>query len=120
MLGEGQPQGFGKTLGGGLMGARMGMVGGLPGMAIGGLLGGLLGRELSKPGGGRLGNLAGSLGIGQQSNLPEFVPNPQSFPAVPGGGYRGPATFSNRSGNDMRSISPAAADAISRGLGGLY
>jgi hypothetical protein len=121
ILGEGQPQGFGKTLGGGLLGARMGMMGGLPGIAVGGILGSLLGRELSKPGYGRLGGLASSLGIGQRSNLPAFVPNPQSFPAAPtSGGYKGPATFSNLSGNDMRDISPAAADAISRGLGGLY
>jgi hypothetical protein len=121
VLGEGQPQGFGKTLGGGLLGARMGMMGGLPGIAVGGLLGSLLGRELSKPGYGRLGGVASALGIGQRSNLPAFVPNPQSFPAAPtSGGYRGPATFSNLSHNDMRDISPAAADAISRGLGGLY
>jgi hypothetical protein len=117
MLGEGQPQGFGKTLGGGLMGARMGAGFGLPGLAVGGLLGGLLGRELSKPGGGRLAPLASALGIGQ----PQFA---TGFPAAP----KAPPAFQPMTEAQHRDFlnspgireSAQAQSALSRGGGGLY
>jgi hypothetical protein len=117
VLGEGKPQGFGKTLGGGLLGARMGMMGGLPGIAVGGILGSLLGRELSKPGYGRLGGVASALGIGQQ----RFA---TGFPAAP----KAPASFQPMTEAQHRDFlnspgireSAQAQSALSRGGGGLY
>jgi LAS superfamily LD-carboxypeptidase LdcB len=118
---EGHPPGFGKTLGGGLLGARMGMMGGLPGMAIGGVLGSLLGRELSKPGYGRLGGLASSLGIG--NNMPAWVdPRTAPFPAAPRGAPMGGPSIYSDAERDRRgsAISPQANAALNAGLHGLY
>jgi hypothetical protein len=118
ILGEGQPQGFGKTLGGGLLGARMGMMGGLPGMAVGGILGSLLGRELSKPGGGRLAPLASALGIGQQ----RFATGFPAAPAAPPRSFQPMTEAQHRDFLNSPGIreSAQAQSAISRGGGGLY
>jgi hypothetical protein len=118
ILGEGQPQGFGKTLGGGLLGARMGMMGGLPGMAVGGILGSLLGRELSKPGGGRLAPLASALGIGQQ----RFATGFPAAPAAPPRSFQPMTEAQHRDFLNSPGIreSAQAQSALSRGGGGLY
>jgi hypothetical protein len=118
MLGEGKPQGFGKTLGGGLLGARMGMMGGLPGIAVGGLLGSLLGRELSKPGYGRLGGVASALGIGQQ----RFATGFPAAPAVPPRSFQPMTEAQHRDFLNSPGIreSAQAQSALSRGGGGLY
>lgn len=95
-------QGIQKALGG-LAGSLAG--GALLG-PVGGMLGGYLGNQLA---GGQTmrGVLGGVLGFGGG------FPN---APSMPAGGIAG----SNRSFEGMRSISPGAAKAISKGKGGLY
>lgn len=114
---------FGNTargLGGGLAGAGLG---GLLAGPLGAALGAFVGKELAKPGGGRVGGLFGG-GNRTAGSLPEWTRvSPEMFPQAPRGQqtvYQYPEYQSNRSLNDMRDISPAAADAISRGTGGLY
>jgi hypothetical protein len=106
-----------KTGGGALVGAKLGSMLGPAGMAAGAVLGGLLTREMQKPNKGILGGLFGNT---QQQQLPQYT-QATTFPEAPtSGGYTGDASFSNQSYEDMSDISPAAADAISKGVGGLY
>jgi hypothetical protein len=90
-------------------------------MAVGGILGSLLGRELSKPGYGRLGGLASSLGIG--NNMPAWVdPRTAPFPAAPRGVPMGGPSIYSDAERDRRgsAISPQANAALNAGLHGLY
>lgn len=112
---------FGNTarqVGAGMAGSA---VGGLLG-PIGSLLGAALAGELAKPGAGRVGDLLNGVRTMNINGQPMQFARPQSggaFPNAPSGGFRDP-TFSNRSDRSMRDISPRAADAISKGQGGLY
>lgn len=96
-------------------------VGGLLG-PIGSLLGAALAGELAKPSAGRVGDLLNGVRTMNINGQQMQFARPQSggaFPNAPSGGFRDP-TFSNRSDRSMRDISPRAADAISKGQGGLY
>lgn len=87
---------------------------------IGGILGALAVGAMSKPGG-----LLGGPGLRTVDTM--FGPiqayqanrSLNSFPSAPSGGIRS-ATFSNRSPEGMRGISPKAAADISAGRGGLF
>ncbi|WP_378947769.1 D-Ala-D-Ala carboxypeptidase family metallohydrolase [Mesorhizobium sp. ANAO-SY3R2] len=119
-----------RTLGGSMAGSAVGSLGG----PVGSLIGAAIGAELSKPGGGRLGEWAAGLKTVNTANIPSmmgmtFGPTTQfyrpvnglQFPTAPSG-VRGAlgGRESNRSYTEMRDISPRAADAISKGQGGLY
>lgn len=85
---------------------------------IGGLLGSAIVGALSKPGG----VLSGLRNVDTMfGNITAHAVNPglNSFPDRPSGGIRS-ATFSNRSAEGMRSMSPKAASDISAGRGGLF
>jgi hypothetical protein len=100
----------------------------LGGAALGGILAGPAGALL----GAALAKAVASPGglLSKQNNFKtdwfgNIVTNkPQGglgFPSAPSGGYGNKsASFSNRSAEGMRSISPGAAAAISAGKGGLY
>lgn len=92
---------------------------------VGSLLGAALGKELAKPNMGRIGNMINGT---QSFNTNAFgnitaakAQNGLSFPDAPNvaGGPRN-ARDTNNSLGGMRDISPKAADAIGKGLGGLY
>ena len=91
---------------------------------LGGLLGALAAYGLSRPGGllSNVKNVDTSMIAGMNPTTQFYKPDSslRSFPSAPSGGYRGSASFSNRSAEGMRGISPRAADAIGRGQGGLY
>lgn len=92
---------------------------------VGGILGSLAVKAMSQPGG-----LLGGPGLRTVDTMMGPVSafavdrSLGSFPGRPSGGYgsggRMGASFSNRSAEGMRGISPGAADAIGRGQGGLY
>jgi hypothetical protein len=110
---------FGAAVKGAVPGVAGSAIGGLLGGPIGALLGAALAKAATQPGG---------ILSGQNSFNTDYfgrinAAKPQSggaFPGAPSGGYKGSASFSNRSSEGMRSISPGAADAISKGQGGLY
>jgi hypothetical protein len=114
---------FGSAVKGAIPGVAGSALGGLLGGPVGALLGAALAKAVTQPGGllskqnsfqtdyfGTLNAAKAKGGLG--------------FPGAPSGGYgtggKMGASFSNNSANGMRGISPAAADAIGRGVGGLY
>lgn len=110
--------GLGTVVGGGLGG----FLGGPIGAALGAVVAGDLAKgknPLDRLGIGTFGMpVTDQFGFTQQMRFA----NPQRggpFPNAPSGGFRDPS-FSNRSDRSMRDISPRAADAISKGQGGLY
>lgn len=110
--------GLGTVVGGGLGGFLAGPVG----AALGAVVAGDLARGKNPL--DRLGIGTFSVPVTDQFGFTQQMrfANPQSggaFPNAPSGGFRDP-TFSNRSDRSMRDISPRAADAISKGQGGLY
>lgn len=120
------PSNLGSKVRGGLGTVVGGGLGGFLAGPIGAALGAVVAGDLAK---GK--NPLDRLGIGtfDMPVMDQFgftqqmrFANPQSggpFPNAPSGGFRDP-TFSNRSDRSMRDISPRAADAISKGQGGLY
>jgi hypothetical protein len=114
---------LGSAIRGGLGGVAGGMAGSALGGPIGGLLGAALGRQVAA--GGLLSRggfgpqwTSPSMGWASQQGAPAVGANgfPAAPPSPPGGG-------SNPTDFDMdhaRSVSPAAADAASRGIGGLW
>lgn len=107
-----------RQLGGSMAGAYVGGLGG----PLGSLLGAAIGQELAKPRGGAIGDfMRGVRTIETSRGLMEFARpvGGLGFPSAPGGGSGNPRE-SNRSDREMREISPRAAEAISRGRGGLY
>jgi hypothetical protein len=101
--GKGMPAG--KEIAGAVVGALLGNMALGP---MGGALGAKLGSKVAGSGFFARSPLASLFGVGFPA-----------APAMPAGGLANPAA-SNLGYNDMASISPAAADAISRGEGGLY
>lgn len=111
-----------------MAGAAMGSYAGGP---LGAIIGGLIGRDLARgltPGTGLRDLISGVRSIDTSNiNLPGFgaqtaFARPQgglAFPEAPMGGITN-ARQTNRSYEGMRDISPKAADAISKGKGGLY
>jgi hypothetical protein len=114
---------FGSAVKGAIPGVAGSALGGLLGGPVGALLGAALAKAVTQPGGllskqnsfqtdyfGTLNAAKAKGGLG--------------FPGAPSGGYgsggKMGASFSNNSANGMRGISPAAADAIGKGQGGLY
>jgi hypothetical protein len=114
---------FGSAVKGAIPGVAGASLGGLLGGPVGALLGAALAKAVTQPGGllskqnsfqtdyfGTLNAAKAKGGLG--------------FPGAPSGGYgsggKMGASFSNNSANGMRGISPAAADAIGKGQGGLY
>lgn len=120
------PSNLGSKVRGGLGTVVGGGLGGFLAGPIGAALGAVVAGDLAK---GK--NPLDRLGIGtfDMPVMNQFgftqqmrFANPQkggAFPNAPSGGFRDP-TFSNRSDRSMRDISPRAADAISKGQGGLY
>lgn len=130
--------GVGEALGGvfskdNVSNAVVGGLGGLGGAAVGSLLGPVgsmigsaIGRNLavknnpfaSQPGTFTVNTFAGPMTFaapaGGLAGLGGFPSAPKGAPGALGG------TQSNRSMGDMRGMSPRAADAIGRGVGGLY
>lgn len=111
--------------GGGLSGG-LGKVGGFLNERKGSLLGALIGGLLAGPTGVAVGAKLGSTaqhGLDPNSALADMLGRgTNSFPDAPtgiAGAPRDPRD-SNLSMSAMRDISPRAADAISKGVGGLY
>lgn len=116
-----------SKIGGAIKGAIPGVagstIGGLLGGPVGALLGAALAKAVTQPGG---------LLSNQVSYQTDYFGNLNAakargglgFPDAPSGGYgtggRMGASFSNNSRSGMQGISPGAADAIGRGVGGLY
>lgn len=117
-LGSKVKGGLGTVVGGGLGGFLAGPVG----AALGAVVAGDLARGKNPL--DRLGIGTFDMPVMDQFGFTQQMrfANPQkggAFPNAPSGGFRDP-TFSNRSDRSMRDISPRAADAISKGQGGLY
>lgn len=113
LFGGGAPKAGG--LASGLGGMVKGGLGAMAGAQLGGMLGG--------PVGAVLGGFVGSQVV-QGKNPLGFMNKGTGkglgyFPSAPKGNKVSPS-FSNRSQEGMRGISPAAADAIGRGQAGLY
>jgi hypothetical protein len=114
---------FGSAVKGAIPGVAGSALGGLLGGPVGALLGAALAKAVTQPGG---------LLSGQTSFQTDYFGTLNAakakgglgFPGAPSGGYgtggKMGASFSNNSANGMRGISPAAADAIGKGQGGLY
>lgn len=107
------------------VGGRFGgaAVGGLLG-PIGAVLGSIIGGELARPGAGRIGDYLNGVRTFDILGTPTQFYRPQAggaFPNAPSG-VRGAlgGRESNLTDRQMRDISPRAADAISKGQGGLY
>jgi hypothetical protein len=98
-------------------------VGGLLGGPIGALIGAALARAATQPGGLLSGQQSFQTNAFGTINAAK-AQGGHAFPDAPSGGYgRGGsmgASFSNRSADGMRGISPGAAAAIGAGKGGLY
>lgn len=109
-----------------LGGAIGGGLGGLLGPA-GAALGGLLGKELSKPGGGRVGDFIRGTRTIDTSLVPGFGDTARfaraqgglAFPNAPSGGG-GTQKYSDRDYSRMEKVSPKAARDIKSGKSGLY
>jgi hypothetical protein len=114
---------FGSAVKGAIPGVAGSALGGLLGGPVGALIGAALAKAATQPGGVLSGVNSFNTDYFGQLNAAK----PQGglgFPDRPSGGYgsggRQGASFSNRSRNEMNSISPGASAAIGRGLGGLY
>lgn len=107
------------------VGGRLGgaAVGGLLG-PIGAVLGSIIGGELARPGAGRIGDYLNGARIFDILGTPTQFYRQQAGGAFPNAptGTRGAlgGRESNLTDRQMRDISPRAADAISKGKGGLY
>ena len=110
---------FGQAVKGAIPGLAGSAVGGLLAGPMGALVGAALAKQIASPGG-----LLSKQNVFDTNWFGPITTNKAQrglgFPEAPSGGYKGSASFSNRSGSDMRSISPAAARDISRGVGGLF
>jgi hypothetical protein len=114
---------FGSAVKGAIPGVAGSALGGLLGGPVGALIGAALAKAATQPGGVLSGVNSFNTDYFGQLNAAK----PQGglgFPDRPSGGYgsggRQGASFSNRSRNEMDSISPGASAAIGRGQGGLY
>ncbi|WP_156459950.1 D-Ala-D-Ala carboxypeptidase family metallohydrolase [Mesorhizobium sp. Root157] len=110
---------FARQTGGRFAGAAVGSVLG----PVGSILGSLIGQELAKPNGGKIGDFVNGVRtvnvMGQPTQFARAVSGGQ-FPNAPNVSGALGGRQSNRSGEAMRDISPAAARDISRGRGGLF
>ena len=121
---------FGGAIKGAIPGVAGSALGGLLGGPVGALIGAALAKAATQPGGVLSGvnsfntDYFGQLNAAKAQGGLGFPDAPtRSFVDSSGRtvrGYTGSASFSNRSRNEMDSISPGASAAIGRGLGGLY
>jgi hypothetical protein len=110
---------FGQSVKGAVPTVAGSVAGGLLAGPLGALLGGLIAKEATKPGGllNRQSFQTNAFGTINAAKAQGGL----GFPSAPSGGYGNRnASFSNRSMEGMRSISPGAAAAIGAGKGGLY
>jgi hypothetical protein len=114
---------FGSAVKGAIPGVAGSALGGLLGGPVGALLGAALAKAVTQPGGILSGQTSFNTNAFGTINAAK-AKGGLGFPGAPSGGYgsggKMGASFSNNSANGMRGISPAAADAIGKGQGGLY